>query len=40
VRSILFKTVGGAAGTRLLQFSLADGDGGESDVLEKTVNVT
>lgn len=40
VRSLMFKTVGGVAGTRLLQFSLADGDGGVSDVAEKTVNVT
>lgn len=40
VRSILFKTVGGAAGTRGVQFSVADGDGGVSDVVEKTVNVT
>jgi hypothetical protein len=40
VRAIAFKTVGGTAGTRRLQFSIGDGDGGQSDVAEKTVNVT
>jgi hypothetical protein len=40
VRSILFKTVGGSAGTRGVQFSLSDGDGGVSAVAEKTVNVS
>jgi ELWxxDGT repeat protein len=40
VRSITFKTVFGGAGTRRVQFSLGDGDGGVSEVVEKTVNVT
>ena len=40
VRAIAFKTVGGSAGTRRLQFSVGDGDGGQSDVAQKTVNVT
>lgn len=40
VRAINFKTVGGAAGTRTVLFSLTDGDGGSSVDRIKTVNVT
>jgi hypothetical protein len=40
VRGISFKTVGGAAGKRTINFTVSDGDGGLSSVATKTVNVT
>ena len=40
LRAITFKTVGGAAGTRSVLFSVSDGDGGASAEVSKTVNVT
>jgi hypothetical protein len=40
VRAINFKTVGGAAGKRTINFTVSDGDGGLSSVAAKTVNVT
>jgi hypothetical protein len=40
IRSVTFKTVGGAAGTRRVLFSLSDGDGGTSEEVAKVVNVT
>jgi trimeric autotransporter adhesin len=40
VRSITFRTLGGSAGTRVLKFSVSDGDGGLSSEATKTVNVT
>jgi ELWxxDGT repeat protein len=40
VRSITFRTIGGAAGQRKILFSVTDGDGGSSGELTKTVNVT
>ena len=40
VRSITFRTLGGLAGTRVVKFSVSDGDGGLSAEATKTVNVT
>src|SRR5204863_7039327 len=40
VRSITFQTVGGAAGTRVVKFSVSDGDGGLSAEATKTITVT
>lgn len=40
IRSITFKTVGGAAGARSINFTITDGDGGVSGVRTKVVNVT
>jgi hypothetical protein len=40
LRSISFKTVEGAAGTRSIQFSLSDGDGGTSPLTAKSVSVS
>jgi hypothetical protein len=40
VRSITFKTVGGAAGQRSVIFTVSDGDGGVSADQTKIVNVT
>lgn len=40
VRAIAFKTVGGSAGKRTINFTVSDGDGGTSNVATKTVNVT
>lgn len=39
VRSITFRTIGGTAGTRVVKFSVSDGDGGISAEATKTVNV-
>lgn len=39
-RSITFRTVGGAAGARLVNVKISDGDGGVSNVASKTVNVS
>jgi hypothetical protein len=40
VRAITFKTVNGAAGSRHVIFTVSDGDGGLSDEVTKTVNVS
>jgi hypothetical protein len=40
VRSLTFKTINGAAGTRTLNFTVSDGDGGVSNPATKTINVT
>jgi ELWxxDGT repeat protein len=40
VRAITFKTVGGSAGLRKVVFTVSDGDGGVSDEVFKTVNVS
>jgi len=40
IRAITFRTVAGTAGTREINFTLSDGDGGLSDVASKNVNVT
>lgn len=40
LRAISFKTVQGTAGARKIAFTLSDGDGGVSDELTKTVNVS
>jgi hypothetical protein len=40
IRSITFKTVGGTAGSRSVNFTITDGDGGVSGVRTKVVNVT
>jgi hypothetical protein len=40
IRSITFKTVGGAAGQRTVLFTVSDGDGGVSAGQSKLVNVS
>lgn len=40
VRAITFRTVNGAAGSRAVNFTVSDGDGGVSEAASKTVNVS